>query len=35
MNFYRRFISDYLNIITPFIDLFKGNKNDKKSRLLK
>ena len=35
MNFYRRFINDYLNITTFFIDLLKGNKNNKKSGLLK
>ena len=35
MNFYRRFINNYLSIITSLIDLLKGNKNNKKSRLLK
>ena len=33
-NFYRRFIFDYFIIAAPLINLFKENKNDKKSKLL-
>ena len=34
-NFYRRFIFNYFIIATSLINLFKENKNDKKSKLLK
>ena len=34
INFYRRFIFDYFIIATSLINLFKKNKNDKKSESL-